>query len=141
MKKIYTTTTIFSLLLLLGCSKDFLKSYDKRIIGIWRITDVNTTGFGGNIDNLPFKDGQFTFKDDGTLTYLNSAGVTFQGTWNIEKKNFDETVYRSLQITVVNFSNRQVLGEYYDDIDFTSTNHFKAKINQGLHTYVTHFRR
>jgi hypothetical protein len=34
-----------------------------------------------------------------------------------------------------------VKGEYYDDIDFTRTDRFKARINQGLHTYVTRFDR
>ena len=141
MKKIYTASIFFSFLLMFSCSKDFLKSYDNRIIGTWRIADVNKTGFGGDTDNLPFKEGQFTFNDDGTLTYVNAAGATYQGTWNIEKKNYDDVVHRSLEVTAVNFANQQVLGEYYDEMDFAGTDHFKAKINSGLHTYITHFRR
>jgi hypothetical protein len=141
MKKIYTAIILFSFLLAFGCSKDFLKSYDRRIIGSWRIADINKTGFGGDTGDLPFQEGQFTFHEDGTLNYVNAAGTTYQGTWNIEKKNYDETVYKSLEITVVNFTNQQVLGEYYDEINFTSTDHFKARINSGLHTYITHFRR
>ncbi|MEI9807658.1 MAG: hypothetical protein WDO16_07135 [Bacteroidota bacterium] len=54
MKKIYILGIVFFLGLLYGCSKDFLKSYDKRIIGTWRISDVNRVGLGGDADNLPF---------------------------------------------------------------------------------------
>jgi len=124
-----------------GCSKDFLKSYDRRIVGSWHISDINTTGFGGNSGNLPFQEGQFTFNNDGTLTYSNSSGTVYTGTWNIERKNYNESVYQSLEISAVNFSNQSVIAEYYDDSDFTGTDHFKAKVEQGLHTYVTHFRR
>ncbi len=141
MKKIYFSLIAFTLFLFSGCSKDFLKSYDRRIVGTWHISDLNTTGFGGNSDNLPFREGDFTFHDDGTLIYSN-AGITYTGTWNIEKKtNVNETVSQSLEITAVNFNNQSIISEYYDDIDFSSTDHFKAKIEQGLHTYVTHFRR
>jgi hypothetical protein len=61
MKKIYTSVFVLSILLLAGCSKDFLKSYDDRIIGTWQITDVNKFGIGGSISNLPFKEGSFSF--------------------------------------------------------------------------------
>jgi hypothetical protein len=141
MKKIYIYLFALSLSFISGCSKDFLKSFDRRIVGIWHISDVNTTGLGGDQSNLPFKEGEFTFSDDGTLTYVNNAGTTYTGTWNIERKNYNESVYQSLEITAVNFSNQAVISEYYDDIDFTRSDHFKAKIEQGLHTYVTHFRK
>jgi hypothetical protein len=140
MKNIYFIITTFSFLIL-SCSKDFLKSYDRRIVGTWHITDINTTGFGGDASNLPFKEGQFTFNADGTLIYTSAGNSTYNGTWNIEKKTVDDTQYQSLEISVVNFSTQSVLGEYYDDIEFTSTDHFKARIHQGLHSFVTHFRR
>jgi len=60
-KNIYTLSILLSLVLFSACSKDVLKKYDKRIIGTWRITDVNRVGLGGNTDNLPFTDGNFTF--------------------------------------------------------------------------------
>jgi len=110
-------------------------------VGIWKITDINRTGFGGSTSNLPFQNGEFNFQDDGSLVYTNEAGTIYQGTWNIEKQYFNETTYQSLHITVVNFSTQEVKGEYYDDIDFTQTDRFKARINQGLHTYVTRFDR
>ena len=141
MKKYYLTGLLFSVLLLSSCSKDFLKSYDRRIVGVWKITDINRTGFGGSTSNLPFQNGEFNFQDDGSLVYTNEAGTIYQGTWNIEKQYFNETTYQSLHITVVNFTTQEVKGEYYDDIDFTQTDRFKARINQGLHTYVTRFDR
>jgi hypothetical protein len=133
---------VFSIFLLTGCSKDFLKPYDDRIIGTWRISEVNRVGIGGNTDKLSFRDGTFTFNNDGSLVYTNSSGAEFTGHWNIQKKYYnDNDVKRSLEITAVDFINQQVLGEYYDDMVFRGTNHFKAKVFSGLTTYVTHFRR
>ncbi len=141
MKNIYTIS-IFSLLILFAsCSKDFLKKYDKRIIGTWRIADVDRFGLGGDIDNLPFTEGNFTFYEDGSLDYVNNLNETFQGSWDIIKKFVDNETLHSLKITAVNYTNMEALSEYYDDINFKSTNHFKAKKNSGLHTYVTNFRR
>ena len=141
MKKIYITVIAFSHLLILGCSKDFLKSYENRIVGTWRISDVNRVGLGGNSDNLPFKEGSFIFNEDGSLIYTNLSGDVFKGSWDIRKKHTDNKTLQSLQITAVNFVGQNVLAEYYDDLNFTGTNHFKANITSGLHTYVTHFRR
>ncbi len=147
MKKIYSLIIFFSIVLICGCSKDFLKSYDRRIIGTWRISDVNRVGLGGDIDNLPFTGGTFTFYENGSLDYVNSANIIFKGTWDLKKKrNYDngngnDAQLHSLQITAVDFASQQVLGEYYDDINFVGTNHFKAIIISNFHTYVTHFRR
>ena len=142
MKNIYLTAIVCSFLLLSGCSKDFLKSYDKRIIGTWEITDVDRVGIGGSTSNLPFRDGTFTFNEDGSATYTSTAGVLYKGSWDIDKKNIDdENVRRSLQVTVVDFVSQRILTEYYDDMNFTGTNRFKANIISSFHTYVTRFRR
>ena len=145
MKKVYSLIIFFSIIFIGGCSKDFLKSYDRRIIGTWRITDVNRVGIGGDTGDLPFTDGTFTFYENGSLDYINSANIVFKGTWEMKKKrsnnNDDDLQVHSLQITAVDFTTQQVLGEYYDDINFVGTDHFKAKIIYDFHTYVTHFRR
>ena len=141
MKRIYPLCVIFFIALLPGCSKDILKSYDKRIIGTWQITTVRNFGIGGNTDNLPFSSGSFTFCENGSLDYVTAANTTFKGSWQIIKKIRNDKTVHSLQITAVDFTNQQVLSEYYDDINFTSTNHFKADINFNFHVYVTHFRR
>ena len=141
MKKIYTTSIVLSFVIFLGCSKDFLKKYDKRIIGTWEISDVNRVGLGGNIDNLPFKDGTFIFNEDGSLQYINTSGDVYEGRWDITKKNINEETLRSLEITAIDFPGQRVLAESYDDMNFVGTDHFKANINSGFHTYVTHFRR
>ncbi len=140
MKKIYILGILFSVILY-SCSKDILKSYDKRIIGAWKISDVNRAGLGGNIDNLPFTSGTFTFYENGTLDYANSANTNFKGTWEIVKKIRNDQTVHSLQITAVDFANQQVFSEYYDDMNFVSTNHFKANIISNFHVYITHFRR
>ena len=144
MKKIYTPVFVLSFLLLAGCSKDFLKSYDDRIVGTWQITDINKVGIGGSTSSLPFRDGSFSFMKDGSMTFTSSSGEVFKGTWDIQKKVMNDdnsSVYHSLQITAVNFNTQQVLGEYYDDINFTGTNHIKARIISGAHSYITHLKR
>ena len=144
MKKIYTyciTACFASFMFLSSCSKDLLKSYDRRIIGTWDITDIDKTGFGGSTRDLPFKDGSFNFFSDGSLTYVDLTGISYTGSWNIQKKYWNDQTYQSLEIQAVNFNTQQILSEYYDDIDFMSSGHFKARIEQGLHTYVTHYRK
>ena len=141
MKRIFTLGNLLLLVLFYGCSKDFLKKYEDRIIGTWRIDEVNKIGFGGNTNNLPFKAGNFTFRDNGTLTYTNSNGSTYQGTWEIEKRTSGDAVVRTLHITAVDFNNQQVLSEFYDDMNFVGTDHFKTSIFQNAVTYVTHYRR
>lgn len=139
MKRIFTPI-LFSVLFL-SCSKDILKSYERRIVGTWRIADIKRVGFGGNTDNLAFQSGTFTFYENGTLEYVNGSNQLYKGSWDIRKKTFDEETTRSLQITAVDFNNQQVLTEYYDDMIFAGTDHFRANIVSGFHTYVTHFRR
>jgi hypothetical protein len=141
MKNIYTSAILLSLLIFSGCSKDFLKKYDKRIIGTWRIADVNRVGLGGDLDNLPFRSGTFIFNEGGQLTYISSTNVTYQGSWDIIKRTIGDEVIRSLEVTAVDFAGQRVLTEHYDDMNFVGTDHFKASINSGWHAYVTHFRR
>jgi len=90
MKKIYSVFFVLSIFLMSACSKDFLKPYDDRIIGTWQIADVNRTVLGCNVDILPFREGSFSFMKDGTLTFTNTAGEVFKGTWDIRKKTVDE---------------------------------------------------
>jgi hypothetical protein len=142
MKQLYAPVLLLLLIFFSGCSKDFLKRYDNRIIGTWRIADVNRIGLGGDSDNLPFRAGNLTFNDDGSLVYVDQTGTTYQGHWDIVKKRLhQDDVQRTLQISVVNFGNQQLLTQYYDDMNFWGTDYFKATIQSGFHTYVTHFRR
>jgi hypothetical protein len=141
MKKIYIINFLLSTVIFNSCSKDFLEKYDKRVIGSWHISDVNSFGLGGDVGNLPFTDGTVTFYDDGTLNYINAANISYQGRWDIVKKITDDGTLHSLSITAVNYSSMEALSQYYDDMNFTVTDHFKARIFSGFHTYVTSFRR
>lgn len=142
MHKKFTLLVFISLILLAGCSKDFLKKYDKRIIGQWHISDIDRHGFGGDIAYLPFQEGgNFDFRDGGVLIYTDDNNHTYNGSWDIIKKHIDQETIRSLEISVNDFVNQQTLFENYDDMNFVGTDHFKAKSFSGLHTYVTHFRR
>jgi hypothetical protein len=141
MKKIYTISFVAFIILISACSKDFLKRYDKRIVGTWHIDYVNVIGIGGSSSKLPFNNGTFTFLDDGSLEYSNSANEVFKGKWDIVKKTQGEQSVRSLQVSAVDYTSHEVLTQYYDDMNFTGTNHFKATINSNFQTYVTHFSR
>lgn len=92
-------------------------------------------------DKLPFYRGTFTFNDNGSLSYVNAANVNYQGKWEIVKRIIDEKTVRRLQISAIDFTTQQILTEYYDDMNFISTNHFNAKIISNFNTYVTHFHR
>ena len=133
-----------SLLLLIlfftNCSKDFLKRYDKRIIGTWKITDVNRHGIGSSA-NLPFKEGGiFSFLEDGDLTHT-FEGQAYNGSWDVRKEIRDEKNVNSLHITAIDFTNQKVLSEFFNEMLFTRTNHFKAFIYTATRTYVYHFSR
>lgn len=143
MKRIFLPAMLLIFMSILqGCSKDFLRRYEKRIIGTWRITSINTFGIGGNSHTLPFPDGTFAFNNDGSLLYRNLSGEEFTGTWTIDKI-FDDNdgTRRSLHVTAVNHSTQEILSEYYQEMIFLGTNHFKSTIESRLTTYVTHFRR
>lgn len=141
MKKIYFTLIPVILLLIAACSKDFLKSYDKRITGgTWELYDVNNFGLGSRY-NSPFVNGRFTFESSGQVTYTNVDGDVFTGDWDIRKDRQHEDQVRTLHITVQNFQTREVLSEFFDDIQFTGTNRFKAFIYASGRTYTYKFKR
>jgi hypothetical protein len=140
MKKIYTyAAPLFFFFVLAGCSKDFLRSYEYRIIGSWRITDIDRRG-SGNSNNLPFTDGQFTFAEDGRFTWTN-GGRTYQGSWDIRKERRGDDQVQSLHLTAVDFAGQDVRSEYFTEINFTNTNRLKAYIHDGRRTYIYRFLR
>ncbi len=141
MKSTSTLLLCSVVLLSASCSKDFLKKYDRRIVGSWRISDVDRFGLGGNPDNLPFTGGNFTFYDDGSLTYTDETNTQFTGSWDIIKRVIDDETLHSLKVSAVDYTGNQARFEFYDDIQFLGTNHFKARRVSGFHTYVTTFRR
>ncbi|MEO8403577.1 MAG: hypothetical protein ABI480_03245 [Chitinophagaceae bacterium] len=139
MKKLYPF--ILSTFLIAGCSKDAFKSYDSRIEGTWLLTDVDRRGIGGSVSHLPFTEGKFIFASNGGLTYTNSSGALYNGTWDIKRSHVNETDSRTLLITAVDFTSQDVKSEFFNDMNFTGTNHFKAFIESDFHTYVYHFKR
>lgn len=139
MKKIYFFAVATALLT--GCSKDFLKRYDDRIVGNWYISKVNRVGIGGDFGDLPFREGQFDFRGDGTLTYTDEFGNVSSGSWDIQKRNVNSNVVRTFHITTVDFATQVVRAEFYDDMHFRGTDHFVAEVNNTFRTFVTHFRR
>ena len=155
MKKFYFLILLFPTLLSLGCSKDFLKRYEDRIEGTWQLTDVDRIGWGGSTSGLNFRDGLFTFSDNGGLEYVSTSGQVYQGSWDMRRdwvrdrcytnedgyNKCDDRYVRSMQVTAVDFTNQDIRSEYFDEIIFTSTNRFKAYIYTGSRSYVFRFKR
>ena len=140
MKNLYLLSLI---VLFLGCSKDVLIRYDKRIIGSWRISDVKRTGLGGSTIDLPFKKGAtISFFADRTMTYTSPSGSVYKGNWDIQKDfENNENYQRALQLTAVDFSNQIVITEYFDEMNFRGSDHFVAFTQEGLQSYTTYFRK
>jgi hypothetical protein len=138
MKKLY----IFSILSLTmfisnSCSKDFLKAYEDRIEGTWKLEDIDKRGIGGDIDNLPFREGGiFEFQNGGALVFTDVNGDQYSGSWDIERAYYEDNYVRSLHLAVVNFTTQQVRSELFEEIRFTGTNRFNGFIRQGMRTYV-----
>jgi len=153
MKKLYALSAlIIAIVLFTGCSKDFLKPYDDRIVGEWQLVDVDKYGFGST--NLNFTGGYFTFYGTGRIEYDDDNGGYYEGRWDIRNHPITDCYYdeygnqvcsnnnaRSLQINVTDFVTHDVRAEYFDDIVFTGTNTFKAYLYDGARTYVFRFRR
>lgn len=141
MKKLYPL--LFVAFLLSGCSKDFLKRYDKRIIGTWELFDVDRRGLGGDIDRLGFTGGSFVFSDNGRLTWTDpETGELYEGVWDIDRINNTEgSNIRIMSIHVTNYDTQETRSELFEEIQFTGTNRFRAYIYSGLHRYVFRFRR
>ncbi|WP_207515494.1 hypothetical protein [Longitalea luteola] len=141
MKKLYFTLIPITLLLITGCSKDFLKSYERRIVGgTWELYDVNSFGIGSS-DRPNFTAGRFTFESSGGVTYINNQGEMYEGSWDIRRDWQQDSQVQGLFITVVSFQTQDVISEYFDDLQFTGTNRFKAFIYNGGRTYTCKFKR
>ena len=141
MKKIYTTLIPLTLLLFAGCSKDFLKRYEKRLPGgTWELYDVNNFGIGGGYSPA-FTSGRFEFGSDGQLTYTSNNGDVYYGSWDIRRDYQGDEQHQSLFITVVDYQTQNVISEYFDDMLFTGTDRFKAYIYSSSRTYTCKFKR
>ena len=124
-----------------GCIKEGYRTAERRILGEWRIDDVNPMGWGGNSARIPFNNGRFTFYDNGTLSYVNDNNQQFSGSWYINRRWQDDTQLLSMQITAVDFVNQQVLSQFYENLDFRGRNRLRAETQQSTRRYVTYFRR
>ena len=155
MKNLYFLSLLLPASLFLGCCKDFLKRYEDRIEGVWQLTDVDRIGWGGSTSDVVFRDGLFTFSDNGKLEYVSTSGQVYQGGWDMRRNwvrgncytnedgysECNDRYVRSMHITAVDFATQDIRSDYFDEIVFTSTNRFKAYIYTGSRSYVFRFRR
>lgn len=141
MRKFYTLCCFILIVLVYpSCSKDILKPYDDRIIGAWKITDIDKFGIGGSGNIMFPENSEFSFSDNGQLIHSYS-GQTYTGSWNIRKERREDDYVNTLHLTAIDFTNQNVRTESFSEMSFTSTNRFKAFIYTGTRTYVYHFER
>ena len=145
MKKHYLLVLPFALIMLFngGCSKDFLKRYEKRIVGgTWNLDNIHSSGVGG-WNSFPFNNGSFTFMDGGRLEYTDLDGNFYEGSWDIGRVYLsgEDRETHTLQISVVNFQTQDLLSEYFDEIVFTGTNRFVGHIYTNSREYRFVFKR
>ncbi|MFT3902730.1 MAG: hypothetical protein QM727_06130 [Niabella sp.] len=131
-----------------GCSKDFLKSYNKRIIGEWELYGINKLGFGSS--RIVFDEGYFIFREDGTLIYKPHDATEYEGTWRIRKSQqqtnsengVSSNTIHNLIISVVNKNDRtDILTESFNDMTFTGTNRFNAIVENQNNQVTYKFKR
>lgn len=153
MKQLYS----ISLLLVVSvaftsCLKDILKPYDERIEGSWELTKVRKIGWGST--NIGFDGGLFTFYGSGRMEYEDGYGAFYEGDWSVRSQNIpdcyvdengnqqcDSRYVHNLRINVIDFVNHDTRSEYFDEMQFVSSNRFKAYIYDGPRTYVFEFKR
>jgi hypothetical protein len=149
MKKIYLL--FFISFLLAACTRQ----YQDRIIGTWNLVDIDKRGIGGSISNQTFQNGTFTFREDGTITWTTPGGVDYHGSWDIDWEsrqnncytdsdggqqcNYDEVM--ELFVSVTDPISQHTKKERFDEIQFTSSNRFKAIIYSDFQTYIFIFRK
>ncbi len=149
MRKIYFIAFAFVAILLSGCSKDFLKSYDRRIIGTWNLVDVDRRGIGGEANRaiLAFTGGSFTFETSGKLNYTDNNGKLYTGSWNITRRTTQSCsdcgtdTDRELSVSLINFDTQELVQEIFDDMRFTGTNRFRARVKFPFNSFVFFFHR
>jgi hypothetical protein len=155
MKKLYPIALLSLVFINAGCSKDFLKRYEKRIIGTWELVDIDRRGIGSGGSGSPFTNGIFTFSEDGRLEYTSGTGQAYRGSWDIrhdwvsgqcstdENGNniCNDRNVKSLHLMAVDFINQDVRSEFFNEMVFTGTNRFKAYIYDGFRTFIFRFHR
>jgi len=139
---------LFLLFVTAGCSKDFFKPYSERIIGQWELYDINKTGLGSS--KIVYSEGSFRFSDDGSFLYTRASGAKYAGTWRLKKYTVTVTdndggqrseQKHSLLLSATNTDDQQMLAENFDDLNFTSTDKFKALVNNNFNTVSYKFKR
>ncbi|MGJ7032973.1 hypothetical protein [Niabella hirudinis] len=136
------------LVIVAGCSKDFFKPYDERIIGQWELYDTNKAGFGSG--KIVYSEGRFQFMSDGSFLYTRQSGAKYTGTWRLKKYTVTVTdsegkqqseQKHSLLLSATNTEDQQLLSENFDNLYFTGTNKFKAEVSNNFNTVIYKFKR
>lgn len=127
---------------LFGCTKQRLDKFNNRIVGNWKLVEVNTFGIGNS--NIVFDGGSFSFNEDNSLTYYDRTQNVYTGNWYIDAYTYtdDNGNSESEFILTLDVSNGKM--RKYDEMEmpgFGNVNRFKAKVRHDLNTVTYVFER
>lgn len=126
MKKIYLSFFSF-LLLFSACKKDKPDSFANLLArNKWELYDAQYRTYV----NPLFVSGYFNFSAGGQLTYTNSNGEVYKGTWS--HYYHDDTKKQSMVLKVIDPVTGEENVEYYDHVEFYDDRHFKAYVYVGF---------
>ncbi|WP_346238910.1 hypothetical protein ABDK00_005670 [Niabella insulamsoli] len=126
---------------LAGCTKHKLQKFNNRIVGDWKLVEINTFGLGSS--HIVFNGGSFSFNSDNSAVYYHS-GDTYRGDWFIDAYTYtdgegDSDTEFILSIDVAKGSYRKF--DSFEIPRFGNANRFKAKVRNGLNTVTYIFER
>jgi len=137
MKKIYLTCIPALFLLFIACKKDKLPPPIENLLTSkkWELYDYQSpyyTNFSG------FFNGTLSFIRGGRVEYIDTAGQIYTGTW--EHAYHADTDKNNLMVKVKNPVTQEEKFEYYDQIEFLDTYHFKAYVYAGFDENVFQYQ-
>lgn len=136
MKKNYTALIPLILLLLTACKKDKPDTFQSRLTGgTWELYEVDAY----NYINPTFVNGYFNFDQGGKFEYQDMNGNSYKGIWEIYY--YEDSQTHGMYLTVFNLNNYATQHEYFDEIQFTSSDHFIALFHSNNLTFKFYFKR
>lgn len=128
--------------MLFGCTKHRLNKFNNRIVGDWKLVEVNTFGVGSS--RIVFNGGSFSFNEDNSLVYYDRNETVYTGSWDIEAYTYTEGDGDSeteFILTMDVYSNNDRKFDQFEIPSFGNANRFKAKVRHEFNTVTYVFER
>lgn len=146
--KLYSILLLLILILFSSCMKWLPEN---RIVGNWKLTDVEKrSAFNNTPITSGYENGVFIFHENGTAVFTDTSG-TMNGNWNI--RNEQQGYYEKdgnrqnnngnvLIVKMYNFSSNRVIEWHFDEVYFRSSGkRIQAFIRSPSLRYCYNFRK